>query len=237
MEGVSCSKVFYDKVKEFQAQYTENPKYKDSFTRHVPFGSIALGPLMLELPNFSSRLQEEYRELLDNREQAFLQSLEIAKSEALVYEFDFTVVDALRGLAEVCFLQGEYRSRVLDYKYAGYQAQDQERKLARLRLKKQQEAEENGELDDGLLKQELEQEEDKWEARKAAKETLEVANYRIKANKYLQVAVATAHAQLDFRDKQHELSATQISDASKIPREVVSELYEASQVSKVTTSK
>jgi len=38
----------------------------------------------------------------------------------VVYEFDFTVKDALRGMAEVCFLLSEYRSRQLSYKYATF---------------------------------------------------------------------------------------------------------------------
>lgn len=57
-------------------------------------------------------------------------------------------------MAEVCFLQGEYRSRVLTYKYASFSAQDKARRLERLRRKKQEEAEaagENDDLDDGLL--------------------------------------------------------------------------------------
>lgn len=49
--------------------------------------------------------------------------------------------------------------------------------------------------------------------------------------------MATATAQADFNDKQHELSIVALTDPGKIPREVVSELYEASQVSKVATSK
>jgi len=53
--------LFYDKVLEFQAKYTANPKYKESFTRHVPHGSIALGHFLLSLPNFSENLQAEYR--------------------------------------------------------------------------------------------------------------------------------------------------------------------------------
>ena len=47
--------------------------------------------------------------------------------EAVVYEFDFTVIDALRGMAEVCFLQSEYRARTLAYKYAEFDKKDQER--------------------------------------------------------------------------------------------------------------
>lgn len=42
---------------------------------------------------------------------------------------------------------------------------------------------------------------------------------------------------MDFKDRQHELAQTPLSDASKIPRAVISELYEASQVSKVASSK
>lgn len=59
-------------------------------------------------------------------------------------------------MAEVCFLQGEYRSRTLTYKYATFSDQDKSRRLARLRKQKQEEAEgaaENDELDDGLLAQ------------------------------------------------------------------------------------
>lgn len=147
--------IFYDKVLEFQAKYTTNPKYKESFTRHVPYGSIALGHFMLALPNFSEKLQTEYRKYLDESETAYTRALQIAKSEAVVYEFDFTVRDALREMAEVCFLLSEYRSRVLTYKYAAFKEQDEERRLLRLREKKKKEAEEAGEnddLDDGLLR-------------------------------------------------------------------------------------
>jgi hypothetical protein len=58
-------------------------------------------------------------------------------------------------MAEVCFLLSEYRSRVLTYKYASFNEQDEERKLQRLREKKKKAAEEAGEnddLDDGLLR-------------------------------------------------------------------------------------
>ena len=112
--------IFYDQVQEFQAKYMSTPKYKESFVRHVPHGSIALGHFLIELPNFSEQLQREYRAYLDASEKAFMDSIDIAKSEAVVFEFDFTVVDSLRGLAEVCFLQSEYRSRLLSYKYADY---------------------------------------------------------------------------------------------------------------------
>lgn len=189
--------IFYDKVLDFQAKYTANPKYKESFTRHVPYGSIALGHFMLELPNFSQKMKAEYRLYLDESEQAYARAIQIAKAEAVVYELDFTVRDALRGMAEVCFLISEYRSRVLTYKYATFNEQDEARKLERLREKKKKEAEEAGEnddLDDGLLRQELKEQGDKWDQDKADKEQLEVFNYRIKATKYLDAAVEVAAA-------------------------------------------
>jgi len=58
-------------------------------------------------------------------------------------------------MAEVCFLQSEYRARILSFKYADFDQKDQERRLARLRQKKKEEAEragENDDLDDGLLR-------------------------------------------------------------------------------------
>ena len=57
--------LFYDRVLEFQAQFTNKGKYRDSFVRHVPYGSIALGHFLLELPNFSERRQKEFRAFLD----------------------------------------------------------------------------------------------------------------------------------------------------------------------------
>jgi hypothetical protein len=60
-------------------------------------------------------------------------------------------VDSLRGLAEVCFLQSEYRSRVTAYKYANFTAQDKARRLQRLKELKKQAGEANDDLDDGLL--------------------------------------------------------------------------------------
>lgn len=102
----------------------KNPKYKESFTRHVPYGSIALGHFLVELPGLSEKLQSEFRSYLDWSERAYGQAIEIAKVEAVVYEFDFTVIDALRGMAEVCFLQSEYRARALSYKYAEFDQKD-----------------------------------------------------------------------------------------------------------------
>lgn len=50
---------------------------------------------------------------------------------------------------------------------------------------------------------------------------------------YLNASVATAAARTFFIDHQHELSAGgALADASKVPREIISELFEASQVSK-----
>mmetsp|Transcript_13381 Transcript_13381/g.20917 ORF Transcript_13381/g.20917 Transcript_13381/m.20917 type:complete len:212 (+) Transcript_13381:433-1068(+) len=209
----------------------DDAKYKHSFTRHVPHGSIALGHFLLELPNFSQRLQEEYKSYIEASEKAFIEAIEIGKKEAVVYEFDFSCVDALRGMAEICFLKAEYRSRTLSYKYAKFDEEDIQRRLDRLRQKKLdelREAGENDELDDGLLQKELGDLGDKWEEQKQDKDALEVFNYRVKSLKFLESVVTACTARSDFNDKQHEIGATNLTDVSKIPRAVVSELFEAS---------
>ena len=78
---------------------------------------------------------------------------------------------------------------------------------------------------------------DKWDEQKADKENLEVHNYRVRATKYLDAAVEVAAAQVEFQDKQHELALVNLTDVSKIPKEMIPELFEASQVNKVATSK
>jgi hypothetical protein len=63
--------IFYDKVLQFQAKYMKNFKYKESFTRHVPYSSMALGHFLVELPNFSEKLQSEFRSYLNWSEKAY----------------------------------------------------------------------------------------------------------------------------------------------------------------------
>jgi hypothetical protein len=42
----------------------------------------------------------------------------------VIYEFDFGIVDALKGLSETNILLSEYRVRNLAYKYAKYKELD-----------------------------------------------------------------------------------------------------------------
>jgi len=39
-------------------------------TKHIPYGSIALGHFMIELPNFSNELKAHYKEYLDSAKKA-----------------------------------------------------------------------------------------------------------------------------------------------------------------------
>lgn len=80
----------------------------------------ALGHFMLELPNFSEKLDTKFSAFLHESKDAFEKAVNIGKNEAVLYEFDFTLKDALRGLSEINFLLGEYRKRALSYKYANY---------------------------------------------------------------------------------------------------------------------
>lgn len=100
-------------------------------TKHIPHGFVALGKFLIELPNFSEKLKQYYKDCLDWAKISFKQAIDIAKNECILYEFDFTVVDALRGMAEVNFLLSEYRVRILNYKYAKYKELDLQRKVSR----------------------------------------------------------------------------------------------------------
>jgi hypothetical protein len=128
--GQTNLKIFYESVLEFQAKYHKQPKYKDSLAKHIPYGSIALGQFMLEVPNFSNELRSHYKDFLESAKKALKLAVDIGRTESIVYEFDFSIVDALRSLSEVSFLIMEYRARTLKYKYAKYKELDMARKLA-----------------------------------------------------------------------------------------------------------
>ena len=99
----------------------------------------------------------------------------IGKKECILYEFDFSLKDALIGLAEVNFYLGEYRQRVLEYKYAQYLRLDKERKERRAEEKRREreadalEDENQNEPEEGA---------DKWEEGKRERESLAVFNHK-----------------------------------------------------------
>ena len=89
-------------------------------TDHIPFNSFALGEYLIELPNFSIQLKTKLLTVLDLSKKFYEQAITIGKNECILYIGDFSLKDACQGLAEVSFYLGEYRQRVLDYKYAEY---------------------------------------------------------------------------------------------------------------------
>ena len=68
--GETNIKIFYESVLEFQAKYHKLNKYKDSLSKHIPYGSIALGHFMVELPNFTNELRTKFRDLLEASQKA-----------------------------------------------------------------------------------------------------------------------------------------------------------------------
>lgn len=121
---------------QFQGNYESLRKYKKSLTDHIPHDSFALGNWLLDLPNFSKELKEKLTGLLDEAKVQFESAINVGKGECVLYEFDFSLKDALQGLAETHFYLGEYRSRSLEYKYAKYDQLDKERKLLRQKERK-----------------------------------------------------------------------------------------------------
>jgi len=54
---------------------------------------------------------------------------------------------------------------------------------------------------------------------------------------YLKATIAVGEAERVFLDESHKIGAQPLADAAKIPKEVASELFEASQVNKVIYEK
>jgi len=151
--GYANKRIFYEKVEQFQDPYTQNPKYvKNEFVAHVPHNSIPLGEHLLNLPNFSASLKQYYKDHLEWSRKAYKQAVDIAKSECILYEFDFSGVDALTGLAEAHILISEYRVRTLNYKYAKYKELDKQRKIQRILEKKK---ENQLSADDNLMEEQI----------------------------------------------------------------------------------
>jgi hypothetical protein len=78
---------------------------------------------------------------------------------------------------------------------------------------------------------------DQWEEDKQDKEKLDACNYRNQAGHYLRQADIVRVAQREFWDNQHGLSATTLMDPSKVPRECIQDLFEASSVARVNYEK
>ena len=129
---------------------------------------------MIELPNFSTELKKTLITYLTTAQECFEKACNIGKAECILYEFDFSLKDALLGLGKIHFYLGEYRARILEYKYAQYFEEDKKRKLLRLKEKTDEAAANNDNLDDvaaGSSK-------DKWEENKENKETLAIFNHK-----------------------------------------------------------
>ena len=95
--------------------------------------------------------------------------------------------------------------------------------------------------DDNLaLQEEIKTAKDEWEEQKYNKEKIELCNFKRWAIFYLEASVNASRAYREFQDKQHYLSSTQqaLTDAgAKIPKEVASEMFETSQVTKINYTK
>ena len=70
------------------------------------------------MPNFSDTIKKKLNDLLCTSQKHYETAITISKNECILYEGDFDLKDACEGLSEVSFYLGEYRQRVLEYKYA-----------------------------------------------------------------------------------------------------------------------
>ena len=65
----------------------------------------------------------------------------------------------------------------------------------------------------------------KWEEIKENREALAIFNHKKASAHYLEVANAISVKQRTFMDSQNTLSVTNLIDPTKIPQEIVSELF------------
>merc|ERR1712060_713498 len=75
------------------------------------------------------------------------------------------------------------------------------------------------------------------EEMKDSKETLKIFNCKKAATHYLRATISLGEAERAILDEAHKITTTPLSDPAKVPREVASELFEASQVNKVLYEK
>jgi hypothetical protein len=219
LSGLASQRIFQDSVIRFQSKYAHLKKYQQSLTAHIPKDFIALGEFLIELPGFSAELRDVLVPVLNQSLQQYTRAIEIGKQECCLYEFDFSLRNALQGASEVNFFLGEYRQRVLEYKYGKYYEADEERRRKLVEDKK--------DSAEGLT-EEAAKADGRWEENKENKEVLAVFNHKKASIHYLEMANQTSQRMRAFVDSQQTLSVTNLQDPLKLPREIVSELYEAS---------
>jgi hypothetical protein len=162
-------------------------------------------------------MREDFRPFLEQARDSLEKSIEVAKNECvLAPEFDSTVnlAESLRTLAKVYFLFADYRPRI-DYKYPNYAEKDKERKKKL-----------------GITEEE-ESKEDAWETQKKNNEILEIINYKRKAVYCLEASVNATNAEKELMDRYPQIGVTNLTDPSKIPKEIAAELFESNAIHKL----
>jgi hypothetical protein len=93
--GLASQRIFQESTMRFQSKFAHLKKYQHSLAKHIPKNSFALGKYMLELPGFSSELRDTLIPLLDHALDQFNKAVEIGKNECCLFEFDYSLRDAL----------------------------------------------------------------------------------------------------------------------------------------------
>jgi len=193
LAGTAARKMFTDACLSYQAMYAPKYKYRE-FNRNIPFNALALGKWLDSLPGFTDVLKTQFKVFLDQSKQHLEKAVRFAKTESMCMEFDVSLADAYRDLAETCYLLSEYRVRVSTYKHAPYKAEDEKRKaLKKLNAAKAKEQEgiEDSKPEDGR---------DQWEEQKRDRENLDRCNRLQEAAHYLKAADQVRAAQNEFWD-------------------------------------
>jgi hypothetical protein len=95
LRGLACLRIFEQLVIRFQDGYAKNKKYRQSLVDHIPHDYFALGEFMIELPNYSSALRTQLKSLLEDARDHYKEAIRVGRQECALYEFDFSLKDAL----------------------------------------------------------------------------------------------------------------------------------------------
>ena len=203
-------KKFIEAIIEIQTMYISKysnekvKKYKRLADR-LPFRDLARNKYLLDLPNFSQKLKEFIIPLAQNSKEYLMKCLNIVKGECLFFENSFKVEEVFFELSEVCLFLREYRPRI---RYNYIEINELEIKLKNIKNSN----------NENFVDQQM--------AKLETSDQLDMKNLELEAYSYLNFALQIAEAKKEVTENFSSLGVSKLTDASKIPLDIMLEILE-----------
>lgn len=210
--GLFHKRKFIEKILEFQSKYVQkyiqdkNKKYKKLVDR-LPYRDLSRNRFLLDLPNFSQKLKEEFLPLLLIAKDYMQKSLSILKGECLFFENGLKIEEILVCFSEICLLLREYRPRI---RYNYVDIADLESKFRILK----------GQIDtnENLIEQQL--------IKSELSDLLDQKNLELEVFSYLNFAVQITEAKKEIIERFSNLGLIALNDPTRIPIDIYLEIIE-----------